>query len=160
MLPTQSRHRTAALGDAMEFDTCSHQMNQLMIKAGRIFRQLKGMPIERNITVLLNEASALLGVQPRLMDSSMMNKLPSILPRRNCQKCGGTETVSLKDLCPKCADAEGGKFRSAWLCSQCGEKVKSEKAVSQWIEEFRIDIPEWATKKSLGIQTITDDGIK
>jgi len=47
-----------------------------------------------------------------------------------------------------------------WACLQCGKyKDRSEKAMVTWLEEFGVDFGN-QSKKSLGIQTMTDEGVK
>ena len=154
----------------MTFDPCPHQITQLVLKAGAVIRELKGLPEEKNITVLYNETAPLLGIIVVPMDSRTVNHLPSpaemkdekgrfVVPRKDCPKCGGKETMLLTPLCKSCEDAEGGKFNTAWVCQACQNKEKSEKFLTQWLNELGVEIPE-GMKQAIGIKTLTNDGLK
>jgi hypothetical protein len=155
----------------MAFDPCPHQITQVVLKAGAIIRQLKGLPEEKNITTLYNETAPLLGIPIRTMSSRDVNHLPSpaemvndkgefTIPRKDCPNCNEKNTVILVSLCPSCKDSEGGKYHSAWTCQKCGVIMeKSEKFLTQVLNEMGIAIPN-GSKKAFGIKTITDDGLK
>jgi hypothetical protein len=155
----------------MAFDPCPHQITQIVLKAGAIIRQLKGLPEEKNITTLYNETAPLLGIPVRTMSSRDVNHLPSpaemvndkgafTIPRKDCPNCNEKNTVILVSLCPSCKDSEGGKYHSAWTCQKCGVIMeKSEKFLTQVLNEMGIEIPN-GSKKAFGIKTITDDGLK
>jgi len=154
----------------MVFDPCPHKITQLVLKAGAIIRQLKGFPEEKNITILYNETAPLLGIVVATMSSKDVDHLPSpaemkdeagrfVVPRKDCPKCGGNETMFLTALCKSCEDAEGGKFKTAWVCSVCPNKEKSEKFFTQWLNELGVEIPE-GMKQAMGIKTLTDEGLK
>jgi hypothetical protein len=154
----------------MVFDPCPHQITQLVLKAGAIFRELKGLPEEKNITALFNETAPLLGIVIAQMNSGMVNHLPSpaemrdeggkfVVPRKDCPKCGEKENMVLFPLCTTCVEAEGGKYKSKWECSKCGHKDISEKAFVQWLDEMGIDFKP-GMKADMGIKTATDEGLK
>jgi hypothetical protein len=163
----------------MEFDACEHKIRQIIIKAGREIRRIKGLPEEKNITVIFNEVADLFGVK-KTLTSRDANHLPSphemkndkgmfIIPRKDCPHCGRKEGLSLKSLCRSCIDSEGGKYNTMYSCEEvgpdgkpigCGFKSdKSEKFMSQIMTELN---PDWdgGIKKDLGIKTITDEGLK
>jgi hypothetical protein len=154
----------------MVFDPCPHQITKIILKAGAIIRELKGLPEEKNITILYNETAPLFGIEPTQMSSRDADHLPSpaemrdqdgkfILPKRNCPKCGGIDSMDLFPLCATCTDAEGGKYKSKWECSRCDHKDISEKAFVQWLDELGIDFRP-GMKADMGIKTATDNGLK
>jgi hypothetical protein len=154
----------------MTFDACEYKIRQIVIKAA-IHRRIDiGLPEERNITTLYNEMAPLLGVLVIPLDSRMVNHLPSpaemknekgefVVPRKDCPKCVGKETMLLTPLCKSCEDAEGGKYKTAWICQTCQNKEKSEKFFTQWLNELGVEIPE-GMKQAMGIKTLTDTGFK
>jgi len=157
----------------MDFNICEHHIRDLVLKAGVVIRQLKGLPEEKNITVLYNETAPLLGITPFQMHSGDINHLPApaevrtdrgafAIPRKDCEHCGGKETVVLYPLCQSCEEAEGGKYKAAWTCQSkdCGYKEKLEKPFIEILEELGVEIPNGASKQSLGIKTMTDEGLK
>ena len=154
----------------MEFDPCPHQITQVVLKAGILIRQLKGLPEEKDITKLYNETAPLLGIVPQMMSAKTANHLPSpaemkddkgkfIIPRKDCPNCGKEEGLLLTPLCKSCKDAEDGRYHTAWICSQCQHKEKSEKFFTQWLNELGVEIPEGA-KQNIGIKTLTNEGLK
>lgn len=167
----------------MVFDPCEHQKTQMVLKAGAIIRQLKGLPEENNITTLYNETAPLLGILVKSMSSSTANHLPSpsetkdrsgkfILPRRDCPACGKENSLQLNPLCLSCSDAEGGKYKSMWFCGDmqpgtrdlipdtgCGHKERLEESLLQYCVEHKIELPV-GMKQYTGIQTMTDKGLK
>ncbi len=166
----------------MVFDPCPHQVTQIVLKAGGVIRQLKGLPEETNITILYNETAPLLGIVPTLMSSSDADHLPSpnemrtpegafTIPRRDCINCGKKETMILGPICGSCADSEGGKYQSMWFCGQmdrqrnlipdtgCGFKEKFEEFFTQKLIELGVEVPN-GMKETLGIKTFTNEGLK
>jgi len=153
----------------MTFDPCPHQITQLILKAGSIIRQLKGLPEENNITILYNETAPLLGIAVKQMNSSDATHLPSpgemkdesgkfIVPRKYCFKCGGT--MVLGPICPSCADAEGGKYKSGYKCELCQfVDSRSDEFFAQRLSRMGIEVPE-GKKQALGIQTLVNEGLK
>ena len=152
----------------MTFDPCPHQMTQLVLKAGTIIRELKGLPEEKNITVLYNETAPLLGIIVQTMSSKDVNHLPSpeesarmgqyAGPTKDCNQCSGK--MLLTPLCNSCTDAEGGKYKTAWICMENKDhKEKSEKFFTQILNELGMEIPE-GMKQAIGIKTLTNDGLK
>jgi len=154
----------------MVFDACDHKIRQLVIRAAEEIRKAKGLPEEKNITVLFNEAAPLLGVIAATLSSRNVSKLPAphemvneagklLIPRRDCPKCGGKECMSLYALCTGCTDAEGGKYLTKWECSLCGHKERFGKAFVQWLDEMGIDFQP-GMKADMGIKTATDKGLE
>ena len=164
----------------MTFDPCPHQITEIVLKAGAVIRQLKGLPEENNITILYNETAPLLGIAPKLMSSKDVDHLPAphemkndqgnfTIPRKDCPQCGRKDGLSLKSICPSCTDSEGGKYHTMYSCEEmgldgkligCGFKTeKSERFMAQRMSE---ENPDWegGMKQELGIKTITDSGVK
>lgn len=155
----------------MDFDACEHRIRQVVIHAGIQRRKDLGLPEENNITTLYNEMAPLLGI-PIVQLNSRINgdHLPSpaemknasgefIVPRKDCPKCHQKETMMLTPLCQSCEDAEGGKYKSAWICLSCQHKEKSEKFFTQLLNEMGVEIPQ-GMKQGMGIKTLTDEGLK
>jgi hypothetical protein len=156
----------------MAFDLCDHKITQLVIRAGILIRSIKGLPREENITILYEETAPLLGIIPRRMNSADTNQLPSpaetkdekgrfIIPRQDCPVCGVRESMILISLCPTCEASEGGKYHSAWKCmnKECTGIEKSEKFLTQRLTEMGIQFG-MASKKEIGVQTLTNNGLK
>ncbi len=164
----------------MTFDPCPHQVTQVILKAGVLIRQLKGLPEEKDITKLYNETAPLFGIIPQLMSAKTANHLPSpaemkdakgkfFIPRKDCPQCGRKDGLSLKSICPSCTDSEGGKYHTMYSCEEtgpdkkiigCGFKTeKSDKFMVQRMSELN---PDWqgGMKQELGIKTTTDTGLK
>jgi hypothetical protein len=153
----------------MPFDPCQHQSTQIILKAGTVIRQLKGLPEERNITVLYNETAPLLGIEPIMLSSRDVNHLPSpsemkdeegqlIVPRKDCPKCGGS--MVLGPICPSCIDAEGGKYKSGYKCEGCQfVDDKTHEFFIQRLSRMGVEIPE-GMKQAMGIRTLTDQGLE
>jgi hypothetical protein len=153
----------------MVFDPCPHQITQIILKAGAVIRKLKGLPEEKNITILYNETVTILGMAISKVDSSTISHLPSpgemrdefgkfIVPRKGCYKCGGT--MVLGPICQSCEDAEGGKYKSGYKCESCQfVDDKSEMFFTQRLTAMGVDVPE-GIKQVLGIKTLVDDGLK
>ena len=109
----------------MAFDPCEHQKVEIIKRAGAIIRSLRGLPEEKNITILYNETMEILGLVPIRMDSRMADHLPSPeemrnekgefeVPNKPCPKCGMRSFLT--SICQSCKDAEGGKYRSGYAC--------------------------------------------
>ena len=166
----------------MVFDPCQHHITQLVLKAGTLIRQLKGLSEEKNITHLYNETAPLLGIAINQMSSKDADHLPSpsemkkpdgtfLVPRKDCPKCGREQNMIFGPLCRGCEDAEGGKYKTMWFCGEmdgtrqlipgtgCGFKQRSEKYFIETLDELKVEIPN-GMKQSLGIKTFTDDGFK
>jgi len=118
----------------------------------------------------------------RVADASMQTRQvsESIKPRL-CPKCG-QESVRLFPVCHTCKElSEGGKYKTIWACKYpaadskgtpimtpyglpvlkegCGYMEKSEKSTTEWLDELKIHYQN-QTKRSLGIQTLTDKGVE
>lgn len=156
---------------AMSFDEYAHLFKIVMIKAGQEVRRARGLPEEKNISKVYLEMCELVGISPvvtqvssvpRPKDGTLFFARPSVqrfkAPSKPCPQCG-METCRLLGLCASCKDAEGGKYRSTWKCAQCGYQEKSPKAITTWLDELGIDFGS-QSKKSLGIDIVTDEGVK
>jgi hypothetical protein len=159
----------------MAFDVCEHKIRQIIIKAAEELRKVKGLPEEKNITILFNEAAPLFGIAPISLSSRKDgdhfpaphemkdDKGKFIVPRRDCPQCHEKESMVLGPLCRSCEDAQkdeyGGPYWTMWQCTKCQFKEKSEKPYVKWLVEFGIDFQS-GTKESLGIKTYTDEGMK
>jgi hypothetical protein len=153
----------------MVFDPCPHKITQLVLQAGRIIRQLKGLPEENNITVLYNETAPLLGISVVQMSSANADHLPSpaemrdekgrlLVPRKDCPKCSGV--MVLGPICPSCTDSENGRYKSGYKCELCQfVDDKNEMFFSQRLTSMGIEVPE-GVKQVLGIKTLTDKGLE
>ncbi len=154
----------------MAFNQCNHEIKALLIQFGRVIRDIKGLPTERNITVLYEEALRALGIPHIETNTGQADHLPSpaemkdekgdfIIPRKDCPQCGEKQSVTLTSLCVGCQDAEGGKYKTAWICTKCTYKDKSTKFFSQLLSEMGIEVPT-GFKQAMGIKTLTDEGLK
>lgn len=154
-------------------DICEQKIRQVAIKAAIEIRKAKGLPEERNVTILYNEVAPVLGLSVlRLTSTQNGDHLPAphevlskdgknfVIPRKDCPNCQGEKTMVLRPLCQGCRDAEEGKYKTMWACLKCEAKEKSPKAFVQWMDELGVEIPNGATKESLGIKTVTDEGLK
>jgi hypothetical protein len=172
----------------MTFDACEHRIRQLILQAGRVIRQLKGLPETNDLTLLYEETAPLVG-QPLNRLSSLRdgNRLPTpqemaqgkaghtpyfsahnIVPPKPCA-CG--KKLVLSSICGSCIDSEKGKYKTMWYCGTmdkdrnlvpgtgCGRKEKSDKFYLQWLNEL---VPDWEStmKQQAGIKTVTDEGLK
>jgi len=153
----------------MSFDPCPHRITQLVLRAGAIIRQLKGLPEEKNVTILYNETAPMLGVAIIPMNSRVTNHLPTpgeirredgkfVVPRKECPKCGAT--MVLGPICRSCKDAEEGKYRSGYKCITCQfVDEKTDEFFSQRLSRMGIEVPD-GMKETMGIKTLTDEGLK
>lgn len=138
----------------MVFDPCPHQITQIILKAGEVIRQLKGLPEEKNITILYNETAVLLGIPPTQMNTGTHgDHYPSIaestaslgknaeftIPTKKCPQCG--QHSPLSPICQSCKDAEGGKYKTGYSCAACNLVFdKSEKFFVQVLSELGIEM--------------------
>lgn len=152
------------------FNQCHHEIKNILIKCGKALREAKGLPEERNISILYEEAIKSLGIPHIETNTEQTNHLPSpaemkneegkfIIPRKDCPICGEKETMLLGPLCQSCKDAEGGKYKTMWQCQKCQYKDRSEKHFMKWMSELNVELPS-GSKQSLGIKTYTDNGLK
>lgn len=121
-------------------------------------------PKEKDVTILLNKTAVLIGIPPEILTSDKADHLPT--PEESaredpgsrfsliCPQCGKKAFV-LSDLCPDCKASEFGKYKSKLECYECKHLLISEKPVIIWLQESGEDF-KMQTKKSLGIETITD----
>lgn len=153
----------------MAFNPEIHQIKLIVIRCGEALRRAKGLPEERNITKLYREASQILGIPTIPTTTRDGDHLPAphetlkpdgtpVVPLRECPSCG-KKSMQLFGLCPTCEDSEGGKYRTKFVCSECQYFKKSEKHMVIWLREMGVEFGN-QTKQSLGIKTITDEGVK
>jgi len=145
------------------FDAEEHKKRIEIINHGR-----KKWPDEKNITRLYQMACRDLGVEPKTISTSTANHLPT--PEESakenpqsklstiCPKCGKKSFV-LHPLCKSCKDAEGGKYKVMFRCYECKFEGKSMEPLVVWFQRLGIEFGT-QSKKSLGVKTITDDGLK
>jgi len=169
MLPVESIYRIAIL---MKFDVCEHRIRNIAIRAAREIRKAKGLSEEGNVTVLFEWIAPILGIPIVKFNSRMADHLPSpaeikdyrgefIIPNKPCPQCG--KTTFLGSICQSCEAAEGGKYKSGYTCDEkrggCGlVDDKTDEWISQRLKRIGIKIPD-GTKESLGIKTLTNDGL-
>lgn len=155
----------------MAFNPEIHQVKQILIKCGAALRRAKGLPEETNITILYNEASEALGLPLIETTTADANRIPLphemtlptgkfVVPRKDCPKCGKSDSVVLTSVCGKCEEFKQG-YRSSWSCLSkgCDYKELSTRSYGSWLDEL---VPNWESgmKKDMGIQTRTDEGLK
>lgn len=159
----------------MAFDASVHLETLRLIEVGRQLRRDKGLPEERNVSILHKEGAAHEGKEIVKFTSRKVNHLPAphemqkdngkfIVPRKDCPQCGEKESMFLGPLCHTCEDAKGengeiGKYKSMWQCQKCKTKEKLEKHFVQILNELGVEFGT-GTKESMGIQTYTDNGVK
>jgi len=171
----------------MAFNQEIHQIKLIVIKCGEELRRAKGLPEEKNISILYNEASMALGIPMIETTTGDADHLPAthemkndqgkfIVPRKDCPQCGKKDSMMLGPLCLTCEDAKGedgapGKYKSMHQCGEkdkdgkivpetgCGYKERFEKHFVQICNELGVDF-KGGTKESMGIRTYTDNGVK
>ena len=157
----------------MTFDPCPEKITQIVIKAAKLRRKELSLPEEKNITVLYGEMAPLLGIPVVQRNSNMVDHLPSpaemkddegrfIVPNKPCPQCG--KITFLNPICQSCDAAEGGKYKSGYTCDKkhggCGLiDEKTGEWITQRLKRMGMNVPS-GTKESLGIKTLTDDGLK
>jgi len=157
----------------MTFDPRVHQDRQTLIQVATVRRRLKGLPEEKNITVLYNEICSILELPLVEISSQDADHLPApsemknekgefSIPNKPCPKCG--KVTFLSSICQSCKDAEGGKYKSGYTCDEkrggCGfVDEKTDEWITERLTRMGREVPT-GTKESLGIKTITDDGLK
>jgi hypothetical protein len=153
----------------MAFNPEIHQIKLIIIKCGEELRKARGLPEEKNITTLYEEASSILGIPTIQTTTQDADHLPAphemkkedgmpMIPLRKCPKCE-KDAMQIFGLCPDCEDSEGGKYETKFECSECHYSEKSEKHMVLWLQEMGVDFGN-QSKKELGIKTITDEGLK
>jgi predicted amidophosphoribosyltransferase len=65
----------------------------------------------------------------------------------------------LTSICRSCKESEGGKYKTVLECFECHHKEKSEDPIVVWLDKWKIEY-KTQTKASLGIGTLTDEGVK
>jgi len=161
MLSPKSRDWATFL--AMKFNAEEHLERIRIITYGR-----KKWPDEKNITKLYQMACKDLGVEAKTISTSTASRLPT--PEESakedpkskfsiiCPKCSKKSYV-LHPLCKSCKDAEGGIYRSAFKCYECGKMERSKEPLVIWMQRLGIEFGT-QSKESLGVRTITDEGVK
>ena len=143
----------------MSFDICEHKMKLLIIKFGKFLH-----PEEKNVTRLYLDTCTLLGIAPIETTSLMADHIPTLFesarkvdghPCPQCQK----NSLFVTGLCKACKDSENGKYKTVIECKECGSKEKSEEPVIVWLQRWGVEFGN-QTKESLGIKTLTDEGLK
>lgn len=147
----------------MAFDPCLHLLKTVIVNAERECRRLEGKDVEQNITTLYIHGCNRFGVEPITTTSGDAQKLPAPhempnAPKKKCQSCG-RETCNLLQICRACKESENGKYKSMWKCPDCGWMERSEKFITQILNELGVDFST-VPKASMGIMTVTDEGIK
>lgn len=173
-------------GVAQVFDPCPHLIRLILIRCGQLlYPEEKNLTV---LVERVSEAIGLAPYQLaanqsfRMPDASMQTRQVSeAIKPLLCPKCG-KESVRLFPVCHTCKElSEGGKFKTIWACKYlavdargtpimtpyglpaleegCGYMEKSEKSTTEWLNELGIKY-ENQTKRSLGIQTLTDEGVK
>ncbi len=141
------------------FDPLPHITKNLVLKCGRVL-----FPEIRELRALYLKTCEAIHVTPITTTTATTgNHLPSPEesgPFGECPKCH-KKTLVIKPLCLSCEKAEGGKYKTHWICTdkECGYDEISEFFMVQAYNHFGIPIPE-GMKKQLGIKTETDDGEK
>ena len=145
------------------FDAEEHKERIRIINHGKI-----KWPDEKNITKLYQMACKDLGIEPKSISTSTASRLPT--PEESakenpqgqfsilCPKCNKKSYIIL-GLCKSCKDAEGGKYKTMFRCYECKHEEKSTEHMVVWLQRLGIDFST-QSKKSLGIKTLTDEGIK
>ena len=158
----------------MVFDPEIHKVKDIIIKCGRALREAKGLPEEKNISILYKEASIALGLPLIETSTRDANHLPAphemmtpdgrhLIPLQKCPKCS-QESMEMFGLCPTCEDAKGengepGKYKTKFVCKECSHFERSEKQMVIWLQEMGVEFGN-QSKKELGIKTVTDGGVK
>ena len=153
----------------MAFNPEIHQVKEIIIKCGRALREAKGLPEENNISILYEEASLALGLPLIQTTTADADHLPAphetmrpdgepVIPLLECPKCG-KKAMQIFSICPDCKDSENKKYKTKFKCTKCPHEEKSEKHMVIWLQEMGVDFGT-QSKESLGLKTITDQGVK
>jgi hypothetical protein len=147
----------------MPFNLNDHTTRQKILVHARL-----KWPDEKNINKLCEMGAKDLGLTLVKITSITATHLPTpeetarenpksrfLLECPNCKK----KSYLLKDLCRKCKESEGGKYKTMLKCFECGYETKSDKPLVIRLQEMGIDFGS-ISKKDLGIETITDNGVK
>jgi hypothetical protein len=165
-----------AYGQGSGFDPYPHLIKQIILAFGKIL-----YPEEQDLTVVYEKARQRIGMDPIVTSTSapvagtisnqgvtatveqdaqrMLNLARSMeieykCPNPNCN----SQKVILMDLCRNCKDGQAG-YRSAIECPVCHTREKFDKPIAVWLKELGIDFG-MQSKRSLGIRTLTDEGVK
>jgi len=149
----------------MTFDPMPHLIKLIVIRCGQLL-----FPEEKDVTKLYKETLEKLGLNfystplPSFFPDPPTSPVPPIgtgpplIPPIECPTCKKI-SFFLHPLCRTCKEAEAGKYKTIFRCSECSFSEKSEKALVVWLREKNIPFPT-GTKVSLGIKTLTDEGLK
>lgn len=172
-------------GVSQIFDPCPHLIRLILIRCGELL-----YPEERNISVLVEKVSEAIGLAPFQLAADHSFRVPSAqqaapfqeaIKPRLCPKCG-KQSIRLFPICQTCDElSEGKRYKTIWACKYqkidrqgnalvnqyglpvlaegCGYMEKSEKGTTEWLTELGIEFQN-QTKRSLGIQTLTDKGVE
>ena len=165
-------------------------IRQILITAGEKIREAKGLVPEEDLDKLYQDTAIEFGLinldsvvkeeMPNVPITEGVNHLPAphemkngqgkfVLSRKDCPQCGRKDGLSLKSICPACADSEGGKYHTMYSCEEIGPDgklmgcgFKTEKSEEFMVQRMSKENPDWqgGMKQNLGIKTITDKGIK
>lgn len=155
---------------SQQWNYCEQRIRLIIIQAGKIIRELQGLPEELNVTILYNETAPLFGIMPYLLTSTpdAIEHLPTPeeSARANpdnpyvlhCPACG-RKSYFFTELCKNCKASEDGKYKVQFECFECHHIEKSEERLVVWLDRLGIDFTT-QSKESLGIKITTDEGIK
>ena len=145
------------------FDAEEHKTRQELLRYARA-----KYPDEKNITKLYHLACRDRGIEPTTLSTKIADHLPTPAESARehpeskfnlaCPKCG-KRTYVLHGLCTGCKEAEGGTYKTAFRCHECGHYERSKEPLVIWMQRLGIEFGT-QSKKSLGVKTITDDGVK
>ncbi len=149
------------------FDPLPHLMNNLVLRCGRVM-----FPKIRELRALYLKTCEAVHMAPIQTTSAMANRYPppqETAPVMACPKCGKMEyrLYNINSGCGGCKkESEDGKYNTKWWCHSdsppetgCGHMEKSEMFLTQWYNELKVEYGN-QTKESLGVKTITDEGVK
>jgi hypothetical protein len=166
-----------AYGQGSGFDPYPHLIKQIILAFGKIL-----YPEEQDLTVVYEKARQRIGLDPivtstsapvagttsnqgataavgqdaqRMLNLARSREIDYKCPNSSCT----SQKVILMDVCPSCKESEGGQYLSAVECPVCHTREKFRKPMVVWFKELGIDFGT-QTKRSLGIRTLTDEGVK
>ena len=125
----------------------------------------KLFPEEKNISTLLKKYFEPHNITPPRFSNTGTRRPPTVQDSMTekghliqCPQCKAF-TLKLFALCHSCKESERGAYKTKLQCDACGYTQRSPKNVIEWLTIFRVDFNS-QSKKSLGIKTVTDDGVK
>jgi hypothetical protein len=143
------------------FDVCQHQIKKIIIDCGKLL-----WPDEKNVTVLYEKTCDALKVPRVRVTSAHATHLPTPEESvkadqelaRECPKCG-KKAFFVYSICQTCKQSENGKYKTLLACYECRTSERSEDPLVVWLDRLGIDYGT-QSKASLGIKTLTDDGLE